>query len=359
MKTKPASSKKTKKVSGQLTVGIDIGDLWSHYCTLNEGGEVIEEGRFRTTPEALAKQFAGIDAVRVAIENGTHSIWINEQLRGYGHEVIVANVQELQAISRSDRKSDRVDAEKLARYARLDPSILRPITHRSVAMQQDLTVVRSRDVLVRLRTAAINAIRGLVKPCGFRLPKSATSCFAERCLSLLPPGLAPALKPLLEQVHQMSERIKAYDQLIAKMAKVDYPETRALDQVHGVGTLTALTFVLTIGNKDRFQRSRDVGCYLGLRPRRDQSGGYDPQLRITKAGNKYLRTLLVECANFVLGPFGQDTALRRWGLKLAQRGGKNARKRALTAVARKLAILLHRLWVTKEDYVPFYESAAA
>jgi transposase len=167
------------------------------------------------------------------------------------------------------------------------------------------------------------------------------------------------LKPLLEQVHQMSERIKAYDQLIATMAKVDYPESRALDQVHGVGTLTALTFVLTIGNKHRFQRSRDVGCYLGLRPRRDQSGGHDPQLRITKAGNKYLRTLLVECANFVLGPFGQDTALRRWGLKLAQRGGKNARKRALTAVARKLAILLHRLWVTQEDYIPFYESAAA
>jgi transposase len=243
-------------------------------------------GRFRTTPEALAKQFADIDAVRVAIENGTHSIWMNEQLRGYGHEVIVANVQELQAISRSDRKSDRVDAEKLASYARLDPNILRPISHRSVAMQQNLTVVRARDVLVRLRTATINAVRGLVKPCGFRLPKSATSCFAERCLSVLPPGLAPALKPLLEQVHQMSERIKAYDQLIAKMAKVDYPETRALDQVHGVGTLTALTFVLTIGNKHRFQRSRDVGCYLGLRPRRDQSGGYDPQLRITKAGKQ-------------------------------------------------------------------------
>jgi transposase len=359
MKIKPASSKKTKKVSDQLTIGIDIGDQWSHYCTLNDSGELIEEGRFRTTPPGLAKQFAGIGVVRVAIENGTHSIWISEQLRGYGHEVIVANVQELQAISRSDRKSDRVDAEKLARYARLDPRILRPISHRSVAMQQDLTVVRARDVLVRLRTAMINAVRGLVKPCGFRLPKSATSCFAERCLSAIPTKLAPALKPLLEQLQQISEKIKAYDQLIAKMAKIDYPETQALDQVHGVGTLTALTFVLTIGNKHRFQRSRDVGCYLGLRPRRDQSGGHDPQLRITKAGNKYLRMLLVECANFILGPFGQDTALRRWGLKLAQRGGKNARKRALTAVARKLAVLLHRLWVTQAEYVPFYESTAA
>jgi transposase len=359
MRTKPAVSKRRKTSSGQLTIGIDIGDQWSHYCTLNEIGDVIEEGRFRTTRSALAKHFSGIGAVRVAIENGTHSIWISEQLGGYGHEVIVANVQELQAISRSDRKCDRVDAEKLARYARVDPSILRPISHRSVSMQQDLTVVRAREVLVRVRTAISNAVRGLVKPCGFRLPKSASSCFAERCLSVLPIELAPALKPLLEQLHQITERIKAYDQLIAKMAKIDYPETLALDQVHGVGTLTALTFVLTVGNKHRFQRSRDVGCYLGLRPRRDQSGGHDPQLRITKAGNKYLRMLLVECANFILGPFGQDSTLRRWGLKLAQRGGKNARKRALTAVARKLAVLLHRLWVTQAEYEPFHESAAA
>jgi transposase len=320
---------------------------------------LIEEGRFQTTPAALAKQFGNMGVVRIAIENGTHSIWMSEQLRGYGHEVIVANVQELQAISRSDRKSDRVDAQKLARYARLDPSILRPISHRSVAMQQDLTVVRARDVLVRVRTAMINSVRGLVKPCGFRLPKSASSCFAARCLPIIPVELRAALSPLLEQLQQITEKIKAYDQLIAKMAKMDYPETQVLDQVHGVGSLTALTFVLTIGDKHRFQHSRDVGCYLGLRPRRDQSGAHDPQLRITKAGNKYLRMLLVECANFIMGPFGQDSALRRWGLKLAQRGGKNARKRALTALARKLAILLHRLWVTQAEYVPFCESTAA
>jgi transposase len=358
MKTKRISSKK-KQVLSQLTVGIDIGDQWSHYCMLSDEGSVIEEGRMRTTAHALAKHFEGVPARRIAIENGTHSIWINEQLRKYGHEVIVANVRELHAICRNDRKSDRVDAEKLARFARLDPNVLRPITHRSVALQESLTLIRARDVLVRARTSLINAARGLAKPCGFRLPSCATKSFHKRCLALLPDGLKPALRPLIGQIAQMSEQILVFDKEIEKMADDTLPETRALTQVFGVGTLTAVTFVLTVGDKHRFTHSRDVGSYLGLRPRRDQSGDRDPQLGITKAGNKYLRNLLVECANHILGPFGRDSALRRWGLHLMARGGKNARKKALVAVARKLAVLLHKLWVTQEPYSPFYGQTAA
>jgi transposase len=162
----------------------------------------------------------------------------------------------------------------------------------------------------------------------------------------------------LEQIEQLSEQIKQYDQTILEMSRVSHPETQALQTVHGVGPVTALTYVLTLDDPHRFERSRDVGCYLGLRPRRDQSGSRDPQLGITKAGNVYLRKLLVECANYILGPRGQDSALRRWGLQLAGKGGKNARKRAIVAVARKLAILLHRLWITQSRYVPFYEAAA-
>jgi transposase len=271
----------------------------------------------------------------------------------------VANVRELHAICRNDRKSDRVDAEKLARFARLDPNILRPITHRSVALQESLTLIRARDVLVRLRTSLINATRGLAKPCGFRLPSCSTRSFHKRCLGLLPDGLKPALKPLIDQIAQITEQIQIFDKEIDTMADQAFPETRPLTQVFGVGTLTAVTFVLTVGDKYRFSNSRDVGSYLGLRPRRDQSGIHDPQLGITKAGNKYLRNLLVECANHILGPFGRDSALRRWGLHLLARGGKNARKKALVAVARKLAILLHKLWVTQEPYSPFYGKAAA
>jgi transposase len=342
----------------EMTIGIDLGDVWSHYCRLNEEGEVIDRGRFRTSPKGVEKWFLDVPPARVAMEAGTHSIWISEHLQELGHEVIVANVRELRAISHSDRKSDQVDAEKLARYARLDPKILRPISHRTVAQQEALTLIRARNVIVRLRTAAVNAVRGLAKPCGYRLPASSTLCFAKRCMAVLPPGLAQALGPVLEQIATMTVKIKHYDRLIKRLTETEYTETQALIKVYGVGQLTALTYVLPLGSKERFQRSRDVGCYLGLRPRRSQSGDRDPQLGITKAGNVYLRSPLVECANHVLGLRGKDSTLRQWGLHLASRGGKQSRNRAIVAVARKLAVLLHRIWVTQEPYIPFYAVAA-
>src|SRR5271168_3559625 len=200
-----------------MTIGIDLGDVWSHYCTLNEDGEVVDRGRFRTSPSGVEKWFTDLPQVRIAMEAGTHSIWISEQLQELGHEVIVANVRELRAISHSDRKSDQVDAEKLARYARLDPNILRPIAHRTVAQQEALTLIRARALLVRLRTAAVNAVRGLTKSCGYRLPASSTLCFAKRCLAVLPPGLAQALGPLLHQIADMTVKIKQYDLAIKEL----------------------------------------------------------------------------------------------------------------------------------------------
>ena len=341
-----------------MTIGIDLGDVWSHYCTLNEDGEVVDRGRFRTTLSGVQKWFTNLPRARIAMETGTHSIWVSEQLRELGHEVIVANVREVRAISHNNRKSDTVDAEKIARYARVDPEILHPISHRTVAQQEALTLIRARNLIVRLRTAAVNSVRGLAKPCGYRLPASSTLCFAKRCMAVLPPGLALALGPVLEQIAAMTVKIQQYDRTIKRLTETEYPETQALIQVYGVGQLTALTYVLTLGSKERFRRSRDVGCYLGLRPRRSQSGDRDPQLGITKAGNVYLRTLLVECANHVLGPRGRDSTLRQWGLHLASRGGKQSHNRAIVAVARKLAVLLHRIWVTQEPYIPFYAVAA-
>jgi transposase len=274
----------------EMTIGIDLGDVWSHYCTLNIDGEVVDRGRFRTSPKGVEKWFTDLAPARVAMEAGTHSIWISEQLQEMGHEVIVANVRELRAISHSDRKSDQVDSEKLARYARLDPEILRPIAHRTVEQQEALTLIRARDLIVRLRTAAVNAVRGLTKSCGYRMPASSTRRFAKRCLAVMPPGLAQALGPVLEQIAEMTAKIKQYDRQIRQLGQTKYPQTQALLTVQGVGHITALTFVLTLGSKQRCQRSRDVGCYLGLRPRRSQSGDRDPQLGITKAGNVYLRS---------------------------------------------------------------------
>jgi transposase len=358
--TRNTSTKKVRKSSqNQITVGIDLGDRWSHYCILDEEANMVEEGRFRTVASSVEKHFQGMPHARIALEAGTHSIWLSQQLQEYGHEVLVANVTELHAIVRNISKSDQVDAEKLARYARLDPRILRPITHRSVEAQRALTLVRARDVLVRMRVVAVNAVRGLVKPCGHRLPSCSTPSFAKRSLEVLPKELLSILRPLLIQIQGMTEQIKLYDRQILELSRSSYPETKVLETVNGIGNLTAITYVLTIHDPHRFQKSRDVGCYLGLRPRRDQSGDHDPQLGITKAGNGYLRKLLTEAANYILGPFGKDSALRRWGQHLAARGGKNARKRAVVAIARKLAVLLHHLWVTQKPYQPFYGAAAA
>jgi transposase len=342
----------------ELTIGIDLGDVWSHYCTLNQDGEVIDRGRFRTIAKAIEKWFKDLPPTRVAMEAGVHSIWISEQLEQLGHEVIVANVRELRAISHSDRKSDDVDAEKLARYARLDPEILRPISHRTVEQQEALTLIRARELLVRLRTAAVNAVRGLTKACGHRMPASSTKCFAQRGQAAMPPGLRLALGPILAQIAEMTLKIKQYDREIQRMTQTEYAETQPMMTIHGVGHITALTFVLTLGDKTRFGRSRDVGCYLGLRPKRSQSGERDPQLGITKAGNAYLRSLLIECANHILRPHGRDSALRQWGLHLAARSGKQAKNKSVVAVARKLAVLLHHLWTTQQPYIPFYQQAA-
>jgi len=341
-----------------LTIGVDLGDVWSHYCTLNQDGGVVDRGRFRTTAKAIEKWFKDLPPTRVSMEAGVHSIWISEQLQQLGHEVIVANVRELRAISHSDGKSDQVDAEKLARYARLDPEILRPISHRTVEQQEALTLIRARELLVRLRTAAVNAVRGLTKACGYRMPASSTKCFAQRGQAAMPPGLKLALGPILAQIAEMTLKIKQYDREIQRMTQTEYAETQPLLTIHGVGHITALTFVLTLGDKERFGRSRDVGCYLGLRPKRSQSGERDPQLGITKTGNAYLRSLLIECANHILRSHGRDSALRQWGLHLAARGGKQAKNKSVVAVARKLAVLLHHLWTTQESYIAFHTAAA-
>lgn len=262
----------------------------------------------------------------------------------------------LRAIYHNPRKDDRADAETLARLARLDPSLLSPIHHRSPQAQADLSVIRSRDALVRSRTLLINHARSIVKSTGARLPSCSADSFAHKVAPSIPEPLQPALLPILDTVAALTQQICFYDHRIVTLCQEQYPEVELLQPVAGVGALTALAYVLTLEDPQRFRKSREVEPALGLVPRRDQSGGRDPQLRITKTGDTYLRRLLVGSAQYILGPFGPDCDLRRWGLKLAERGGKNAKRRAVIAVARKLAILLHHLWKTGEIYDPFYQS---
>jgi transposase len=276
---------------------------------------------------------------------------------GCGHEVLVANPRLMEGTKRRKRKNDRLDANKLARLGRVDPQSLFPIQHRSTEVRQDLVVLRARDALVSVRTELINTTRGLVKSMGTRLPKCSSPSFPKKVEEALPAEVREALLPLVRLAEELSDRIKVYDERIEKLGREKYEHTELLRQVKGVGPLTSLAYVLTLENPDRFRKSRDVGPYLGLVPKQEDSGDSQPQLRITKTGDVMLRRLLVGSAHYILGPFGPDTDLRRYGLKLCERGGKNAKKRAAVAVARKLAVLLHRLWVSGEVYEPLRESA--
>lgn len=338
-----------------LFVGVDLGDKFSQLTVLDEAGEMLEEARLPTTRLGFERKFSMLPTSRVAMEVGTHSRWASQLLEDLGHEVLVANARKLRAIYDNPRKGDEADAETLARLARLDPKLLSPIHHRSAKAQSDLSVIRSRDALVRSRTLLVNHVRSTVKASGARLPSCSAESFHHKVRDAVPEALQPALFPILETMASLTEQIKDYDRRIEELSKESYPETHLLRQIAGVGPLTVLTYVLTLEDPGRFPKSREVGPALGLVPRRDQSGDQDPQLRITKTGNVCLRQLLVGAAHYILGPFGPDCDLRRWGLKLAERGGKNAKKRAAVAVARKLAILMHRLWKTGELYDPFHQ----
>jgi len=356
-KVSTAAAKQSRNFSQpKLTIGLDLGDRSSWYCVLDEAGNVRLEQRVSTTAKAMREVFSGMPHSRIALETGMHSPWVSRLLSELGHEVIVAHARNVRLIGESRRKDDRLDAGTLARLARIDPQLLCPVKHRSAKAQADLTVIRARAGLVRARTALVNTARGLAKSYGERLrgcnvrnmnPEKAEGLSAE---------LQAALGPLLAAIESLSEGIHGYNERIEALAQQSYPQVALLKQVKGVGTLIALTFLLTLEDAHRFGKSRDVGCYLGLQPGRRNSGQSEPQMHISKEGDPYLRTLLVQGAQHILGPFGPDCDLRRWGLKLAERGGKNGKKRAIIATARKLAVLLHHLWVSGEVYQPLRNS---
>src|SRR5512141_2421065 len=356
-KVSTAVAKQSRNFSQQkLTIGLDLGDRSSCYCVLDETGEVMSEQKLSTTAKAMREGFATMPRSRVALETGMHSPWVSRLLTELGHEVIVAHARNVRPIGESRRKDDRLDARTLARLARIDPQLLCPVKHRSAKAQADLTVIRARAGLVRARTALVNTARGLAKSYGERLrgcnPRNMNPEKAEG----LSPELQSALEPLLAAIESLSERIAEYNERIENLAQQSYPQVALLKQIKGVGTLIALTFLLTLEDPHRFRKSRDVGCYLGLQPGRRNSGQSQPQMHISKEGDPYLRTLLVQGAQHILGPFGVDCDLRRWGLKLAERGGKSGKKRAIIATARKLGVLLHHLWVSGEVYEPLHNS---
>ena len=336
----------------RLTIGMDLGDKRIHICILDGDGTIQKEFSIQTTSHALTRFLTRYTDCLVILEVGTHSPWISRLVESLGHEVIVANPRYTRAIYQNPRKNDRLDAEILARIGRMDPQLLKPVTHRDESAQHTLAMLQSRDQLIQTRTALVNHVRGSVKAIGHRLPKCTTETFHKHTLDELPEALTAALLPIMTTIGALTKSIRAYEKSIEETANQNYPETKILRQVRGVGPITALTYVLVVQDVTRFRTSRKVGAFLGLVPRLDQSGDTNRQLRITKAGDSMLRRYLTQSAQYILGPFGEDCDLQRHGLKIAKQGGKNGKRRAVTAVARKLAVLLHVLWKNQATYEP-------
>jgi transposase len=342
-----------RKVSIEEVAGLDVGDKYSQLCVLDrKTGSKVEESRIQTTARGIRRRFEGVKPMLIALEVGTHSAWISQLLKSLGHETVVANSRRVGLIFGRRRKNDKVDAESLARLARADLELLYPIVHRGAQAQADLSMVRSREILVRTRTKLINHVRQVVKTSGHRLPSCSTEAFARKMAEHLPAPLRAALLPVVETIGQVSQKIRDFERDLERKLRTDYPEGELLLAINGVGTLTAITYLLVLEDPHRFSKSRSVGAYLGLVPAQDSSGERDPELPITREGDALLRRLLVQCGHYILGPFGKECDLRRHGMRIVQRGGKAAKKRAAVAVARKLSVVLHTLWRNGEIYDP-------
>lgn len=340
-------------------IGMDVGDKMHVMVVFGADGREVEVARVTNTAAQVKKFFARHPEAVVAMEAGTHSPWLSRLLERMNHEVYVGNPRKLRAIWDTNDKSDERDARMLGMICRLEPRLLHCVYHRGEQAQAHLEVIKARNVLVDSRTQMVNHVRGVVKTMGARIPKCSAESFSKRARPHLPEVLKEAVEGLVQMIEELTVQIRAYDRQIEELCEQTYPdETRWVRQIAGVGSVTALAFVLTLEEPERFAKSRQVGAFLGLTPRRDQSGASDKQLRITKAGDPYVRKLLVSCAHYILGPFGPDSELRRYGLRLAKRGGKNAKKRATVAVARKLAVLMHRLWQDRAAYVPLRKAPA-
>jgi transposase len=336
-------------------IGIDLGDKKHHVCITDAHGAILKECIIANDRTALKKLSEEYPHAAVALEVGSHSPWISRFLTEAGMNVTVANARKLRAIYQNDRKCDRLDAQMLAKLLRADRDLLSPIQHGSEQAQKDLIAIKIRDSLVRQRVNLISTIRGVIKSIGLRIPTSSSEAFHHRAETFLAshPELAPAIIPALQSIQSLTEQIKHYEKAIQQSARQYHPQALKLQEIPSIGPITSMTFVLSIEDPHRFKDPRDVGAYLGLVPRRDQSGGTDKQLPISKAGNKYLRALLTQCAQYLLGHFGPDCALRQHGLKIASRGGKAAKKKAITAVARKLAVMMIAIWQKGGDYQAF------
>jgi len=339
------------------TIGLDLGDTSSALCVMNAQGHIDEESVLPTTKSALRKRFTRAERFRVVMEACGQSHWISGFLEELGHEVQVVNPRRLQLITDSVSKTDRNDARLLAKLGRADLDLLRPIHRRSDVCVRVRALLNARRSLVQARTRLINSIRGTAKLFGHKLRTSSAEGFVLTAKQGVPADLLEILQPQLDTLTALAQQVERYDIQIEKLGREEFPQTQLLRQIYGVGPQVALAFVAAIEDPKRFRRSRDVGPYLGLTPRREQSGGRDPRLRITKHGDSMLRSLLVTAATHIMRKQAPDSDLKRHALRIARGSGPRDQGRARIATARRLAVVMHHLLLTGEAYQPFHAVA--
>jgi transposase len=341
-----------------FTVGVDLADRASAICVVGPNGEVVSRETIPTDPDMIRQRFSRGVYDRVVIEACNIASWVGWELQKCGQRVIVAHSRSIALIHKSSRKNDRNDAEKLARLARVDEELVHPTHLRPRERAEVMSDVRGRATLVENRTRLVNSARSIAKTFARRLLGSTPGGIpaAIEQLADIEPTLYATLHPLGQAISEISRQVRLFDKKLAKHCE-RFPEARRALQVHGVGPLTALTFVLVVDDARRFPRTRDIGAYLGLAPKQDQTGQTDPALRISKAGHRYLRALLVQCARRILMKKAPDSDLKRWGAQIAARGGKRAKHVAAVAVARRLAVILLAMWKNETDYVAIREVA--
>ncbi len=334
-------------------LGIDVHSKYSEVCGISERGEVTVRRRIPTTETGLRRFFSSREVTQVTLESGPVTPWVYRLLCELGHDVVVVNPRRVRLIAESTLKTDGIDAEVLARLSRVDLNLLRPVYQRTPEAQELRTRLRVRASLVKTRTSLINAVRGTVRAQGYRVPSCPAKSFVARFASFtLEPSLAEAIEPLVTTIGELTDRINDLEQELVAESKSNDLLVR-LQTVPGVGPLVSLAYVGWMDTPARFTRSRDVGACLGLRPSLRSSGGREIRGRITREGDVEMRRLLVQAAHAALH-CRKDSALRRWGQALVERVGKS---KAIVALARKIAVLLHRLWVTGDSFRPFPQTA--
>ena len=326
----------------ELFAGLDVSMKETHVCVIDGEGVVILETRTPTEPKAIAAALARAPGCqRVVLETGRMAPTLFHGLEALGVPVICIESRQayLALKSLATHKTDRNDARGLAQLART--GFFKPVHVKSLAAHAVRALILARKKLVGQRVTLENQIRGLAVVFGVRLPRGLSPAFAEQVIggSEGVPGLSAAMCGLLAARDAVLEAITAIDRDMRRLARAS-EACRRLMAIPGVGQLTALAFVAAIDEPERFRRSRDVGAYLGLVPRRYQSGEVDYTGSISKCGDRRVRTLLYEAANVLLTRYRGKLALKDWALDI---GRRSTMRKARIALARRLAIIMHAM----------------